>query len=150
MSKPSVTAGAVGVGLLVLRLGLGAVMMAHGLQKVGLFGGDSNLYTTIERWQEMQGIPPWLGYLAITAEVAGGFGLIIGLLGRLAAFGIACTMGVAVFKVHLPNGFWNSDRGFEFPMILMIAAICLMFTGMGPISIDSRIAKRMDKTIASK
>ncbi|MCW5946705.1 MAG: DoxX family protein [Fimbriimonadales bacterium] len=150
MSKESVTAGAAGVGLLVLRLGLGSVMFAHGLQKLGVFGGDRDLNTTIQRWQEVQGIPPWLGYLAITAEVAGGLGLIIGLFGRLAAFGIACTMAVATFKVHLPNGFWNSDRGFEFPMILMIAAIALMLTGMGSISLDSRIAKRMDKTIGSK
>lgn len=150
MSKASATAGAVGVGLLVLRVGLGAVMMAHGLQKLGVFGGENDLHTTIRGWLEGLGIPPWLGYLAVTAEAAGGFGLIIGLLGRLAAFGIACTMSVATFHVHLPNGFWNSNKGFEFPMILMIAGISLMLTGMGPISIDSLIAKRMDKTIASK
>ncbi len=150
MSRESVTAGAVGVGLLILRIGLGATMMAHGLQKLGVFGGDRDLNSTIQRWQEMQGIPPWLGYLALIAEVGGGFALIVGLFGRLAAFGIACTMAVATFKVHMPNGFWNADRGIEFPMMLMIAAVCLMLTGMGPISIDSRIAKRMDKTIGAK
>ena len=89
----------------ILRLALGVVFFAHGAQKVlGWWGGYgfSGTMGFFEHW----GIPAVFAFLAIAAEFLGGIGLILGLLGRVAAFGIVCNMVVAIVKVHLANGFF--------------------------------------------
>jgi putative oxidoreductase len=58
-----------------------------------------------------QGIPAPLAFLAIVAEFFGALGLLVGLLGRVAAFGIFCVMVVAILAVHLPNGFFMNWFG---------------------------------------
>ena len=138
------------VALLVLRLVLGVIMTAHGLQKMGwIEGGAGSLSGTVE-WFVQQGIPNYLGYLAVAAELLGGIGLIVGLLGRLAAFGIAIVMAVAIFQMHLDKGLFGASGGFEFPLSLLGIAIALMLLGMGSYSLDSKIAKKMDKTIGGQ
>lgn len=122
------------VGLLVLRLGLGAAMMYHGSQKLfGAFEGRG-LSQTLEGFQPTQGIPQWLGMLAVIAEFFGGLGVVLGLLTRLASFGITCTMAVAAF-VHFSKG--DGWPKMEFPIALMCMAICLMCVGPGQIAADS-------------
>ncbi|MCH8274998.1 MAG: DoxX family protein [Armatimonadetes bacterium] len=129
------------IALLVLRLGLGAIMVAHGAQKVfGLWGG-SGFTQTVENFQGM-GIMPVLAYLAMAAELLGGLALIIGLLGRVAAFGIAIVMIVGIFKVHWANGFFQANGGFEYPLALLAIAIALMISGMGSLSVDAALSKR--------
>lgn len=132
----------VGVALLVLRIVLGVIMTAHGMQKVGIIG-DGGIQQTLNGFAGM-GIPTWAGYCAIAAELLGGIGIIVGLLGRLAAMGIAATMVVAIWVVHLPHGLFAANNGFEFPLALAGMAIALILTGMGPYSIDAIIAKKMD------
>ena len=141
----------VSIALLLLRLSLGVTMLVHGLQKVGLQLGTGSSPSLADTIHKMSGMfPEWLAYTAVAAEVLGGLGLIVGLFGRVAAFGVAVDMVVAILKVHLPNGFFNADRGFEWQMSLVAMALALLLTGMGAYSIDALIARRMDRTISKK
>ncbi len=128
---------------LVLRLGLGIVMFPHGAQKVlGWFGG----YGLAGTWGYMTGqmhIPAVFAALAITAEFAGSLGLIVGLLGRVAAFGIGVEMAVAAFLGgHVANGFfmnWSGHQageGFEYHILVVVIALAVMIKGSGALSLD--------------
>ena len=117
------------LGLLVLRLALGAIMIAHGWQKIashmqGIMGMLPHL-----------GIPAWMGYLVVAAEFGGGILVVIGLATRFAAFAIFIDMSVAILKVHLKNGL-TGQGGFEFPMALAAIAFALICFGAGPIALD--------------
>ena len=118
------------LGLLVLRLALGTVMIAHGYQKV--FGGMPQFTGMLSH----MGIPGWMGYLTAAAEFGGGILLVIGFLTRLAALAIFIDMLVAIFKVHLHNGLFSKNGGFEFPMVCGAIAFSLIWSGAGPIAID--------------
>lgn len=132
-----------GITSLVLRLALGVVMLPHGMQKVfGWFGG----YGLSGTWGFMTGqmhIPAIFAALAIIAESAGALGLIVGLLGRVAAFGIGVEIAVAAFVGHhVANGFfmnWSGHQGgegFEFHLLVVGIAIALMIRGSGALSLD--------------
>lgn len=117
------------LGLLILRLALGAIMIAHGWQKIadhmhGFMGMLAHL-----------GIPAWMAYLVVTAEFGGGILVVVGFLTRFAAFAFLIDMLVAIAKVHLKNGM-TAQGGFEFPMACAAIAFALIFFGAGPISID--------------
>jgi putative oxidoreductase len=117
------------LGLLVLRLALGAVMIAHGYQKV--FGGMQHFQQVLHGL----GVPTWMAYLAAAAEFGGGILVVVGFLTRFAAFAILIDMLVAITKVHLHHGLVG-PMGLEFPMGMAAIAFSLIFTGAGPISID--------------
>src|SRR5215471_19802717 len=90
----------------IARLVVGVVFFAHGAQKMlGWFGGYG-FTGTMNFFTQMMHIPAPFAFLAICAEFFGGMGLIVGLLGRVAAAGIIVNMLVAIFTVHLPNGFF--------------------------------------------
>ncbi|MBI5394074.1 MAG: DoxX family protein [Verrucomicrobia bacterium] len=133
---------------LVARIALGAVFVMHGSQKIfGAFGGHG--WTgTIGFMHDKLGIPVVFAALAIIAEFFGGLGVLLGLLTRLAAFGIFCVMAVAVFQVHLPNGFFADKHGYEYPLTLGLLALSLIFSGGGPWSLDALVkrccARRQD------
>src|SRR5258708_10945903 len=99
--------------LALLRIMLGVVFFAHGAKKVlGWFGGNG--YTaTMHFFTENMHIPAIFAFLAICAEFLGAIGLIVGLLGRVAAFGIAVNMIVAIVMVHLPHGFFMNWTGTQ-------------------------------------
>ena len=120
------------LALLALRLALGAIMIAHGAQK--LFGGMPRFMGILQN----MGIPPVLGYLTVAAEFGGGILLVAGLLTRLAALSIVVDMAVAIVKVHWKNGLLNSGGkvGYELPLACGIIAFALIFLGAGPISLD--------------
>jgi putative oxidoreductase len=118
------------LGLLVLRLALGTVMIAHGYQKV--FGGMPQFMGMLSH----MGIPPWMGYLAAAAEFGGGILLVVGFLTRFAALAVFIDMLVAICKVHLHNGLFSKNGGFEFPMVCGAIAFSLIWSGAGPIAID--------------
>jgi len=127
---------------------LGIVFFPHGAQKVfGWFGGQG-FGGTMESFTTKMGIPAFLAFLAILAESGGALALISGLLTRVAAFGIACNMVVAIFTVHLPNGFFmnwfgkQKGEGFEYHILVIAIAIALMIKGGGRWSIDGLIAKK--------
>jgi putative oxidoreductase len=134
------------VAALVLRLTLGIVMFPHGAQKVlGWFGG----YGLSGTWGWMTGtmhIPALFAALAIAAEFLGSLGLIAGVLGRVAALGVACNMAVAALMVHRANGFfmnWGGNlkgEGFEFHILAIGIALAVMIKGSGALSLDRLIA----------
>ena len=131
---------------LLLRLTLAVVMFPHGAQKaLGWFGGYG-LGGTLKFFGS-QGIPMPLALLAVAAELLGPLGLALGLLTRVAAFGVACVMLVAILTVHGKVGFfmnWQGNQkgeGFEFHLLALGIAVALIIGGAGLWSIDAAIAR---------
>jgi len=128
--------------LTVLRLVLGVVFLAHGAQKMlGWFGGYG-FSATMGFFTQQMGIPAALAFLAIAAEFFGGLGLVVGFLGRMAAFGIVSNMVVAVLMVHLPYGFfmnWAGNQkgeGFDYHLLAIALGLAILVKGSGAFSVD--------------
>jgi putative oxidoreductase len=137
--------------LTILRLVLAVVFLAHGSQKMlGWFGGYG-FKATMGFFTQTMHIPAALAFLAISAEFFGGLGLLLGLLSRVAAFGITVNMLVAVFMTHLPNGFfmnWTGQQkgeGFEFHLLVIALTLALMIRGAGAFSLDRAISGSMHR-----
>ena len=132
------------VSLLLLRLLLGAVMFPHGAQKVLGWWGGQGLDATVTGFTQHMGIPLDVAWLAIAAEFFGALGLMVGLLTRVAAFGVAAVMAVAVAMVHNTNFFMNwagtqKGEGFEYHLLAIAASLVLMIDGGGLLSLDRAI-----------
>ncbi|MCE9786512.1 DoxX family protein [Shewanella chilikensis] len=132
-----------GFAPLALRLPIGITFMAHGAQKLfGWFGGYGLEGTG--QWMASIGLTP--GYLmalmAGSSEFFGGLLLIIGLLIRPTSAVLAFTMLMAIVTVHLDNGLFMSNNGYEFGLALLAATVSLAISGAGKLSIDSMIARR--------
>jgi putative oxidoreductase len=130
----------------ILRVVLGIVFFAHGAQKMlGWFGGYG-FAGTMGFFTGMMHIPAFFAFLAIAAEFFGGLGLILGLLTRVAAFGIAVNMLVAVFLVHSQFGFfanWSGTQkgeGFEYHLLALAMCAFLMIRGAGALSVDRKLS----------
>jgi putative oxidoreductase len=130
------------------RLTLGIVFFPHGMQKLfGWFGGYG-FNGTLHSFTDQAHIPVVFAVLAILAEGLGSLGLIFGFLTRVAAFGIACNMTVAVYLVHRYNGFfmnWTGQQkgeGFEFHILALGLALFVMIYGGGAWSVDLAISKK--------
>lgn len=126
-----------------MRLSAGVIFAAHGAQKLfGSFGGG--LEGTAQ-WMASIGLEP--GYLmalaAGSAEFFGGIALLLGLLTRPAAFVLAMTMLVAVITVHLPNGLFLSNNGYEFGLALLAITGALVLNGGGKLSLDRMLSARL-------
>lgn len=133
---------------LILRLTLGLVMFPHGAQKaLGMFGGYG-FSGTMGFFTGQLGIPAVFAFLAIMAEFAGSLGLISGFLTRVAAFGIATNMVVAIFMAHIPNGFFmnwygaQKGEGFEYHLLAIGIAIAVMIRGGGAYSVDRKLSQK--------
>ncbi|WP_165681638.1 DoxX family protein [Metapseudomonas otitidis] len=131
-----------GIGITLLRVVTGLTFMAHGSQKLfGLFGGYGLAGTG--QWMESIGLTP--GYLmalmAGSAEFFGGLALVIGLLVRPAALSLIVAMVVATFSVHWASGFFITDGGFEYAMILGLIAATLLVEGAGRYSLDRKLGQ---------
>lgn len=125
------------LGLLVLRLGLAAVMLAHGYQKLvlqGGFGGTTQAFTQM-------GVPyPQVSaVLIVVLELAGGVAMVFGLFTVLVGLAYAAAMAMAVWLVHLPNGFFVAEGGYELAGLTGVVALVLAITGAGKISLDRAI-----------
>ena len=118
------------LALLVLRLVLGTIMIAHGYSKV--FGGFSHVHDMVQHL----GFPGWMAYLLAGTEFFGGILMIAGLLTRFVAVAMLIDMSVAIWKIHWHNGL-KGPGGFEFPMSVAAIAFSLIFFGAGPIALDS-------------
>ena len=114
---------------------------------LGWFGGYG-FHGTMGFFTGAMHIPAVFAFLAIIAEFFGALGLITGLLGRVAAFGIFCVMAVAVAMIHAHVGFfmnWNGvtppAEGFEYHLLAMAMAVAVMIKGSGALSLDRMISK---------
>ena len=130
----------------ILRLTLAIVMFPHGAQKVlGWFGGGG-LRGTLGYFTS-QGIPVPLALLAFAAELLGSLGILVGLFTRVAAFGIACVMVVAIVTVHAKVGLfmnWSGTQkgeGYEYHLLALGIALALIVGGAGFWSFDAAIAR---------
>ena len=125
------------------RAAVGLLLMPHGAQKLfGWFGGYG-LEGTAGFFAGNLGLEPGLFWAALVGgvEFFGGLFLAIGFLTRPAAAAIAILMAVAVFRVHIGNGFFWSDGGYEYPLMWGLLALGYMLRGGGATSIDGRIGR---------
>ena len=131
----------------VARLVLGVVFFAHGAQKMmGWFGGYG-FAGTMNFFTQMMHIPAPFAFLAICAEFFGGLGLLVGFLSRVAAFGISINMLVAIFTVHIHNGFfanWTGQQkgeGIEYHLLALALLFLVIVKGGGALSVDRALSK---------
>jgi putative oxidoreductase len=127
-----------GTALAIVRVVVGIVFVAHGAQKLFVFGlaGVSGGFA-----QMGVPLPGITGPLVALVEFFGGIALIIGLLTRLAALGLAIDMVGAIVLVHLKNGFFM-PTGFEYAFTLLAACVAIAMAGPGAFAVDHEIAKR--------
>ena len=125
-------------GIAILRIAVGGIFVAHGVQKLFTFGipGVAGLMGQL-------GIPfPTLSAIAVTAaEFLGGLALLAGFFTRLASLPIAFSMVVAAATVHLKNGFFLPE-GAEYVLTLLLASVALLLTGSGALSVDRLLERR--------
>src|SRR5687767_8970121 len=131
----------INLALTVLRVTLGIIFIAHGGQKILVYGFDG-----VAGSFGQMGIPmaALAGPAVALLEFFGGMALIAGLLTRLVSLGLAITMVGAIMFVHLKSGFF-APQGYEFVLALLGSAIALLFTGAGAYSVDALIARRTDE-----
>ena len=128
------------LALTILRVVTGSIFIAHGAQKLFVFGLAGVSAGFAQMGIPMAGVVgPFIGLL----EFFGGIALVIGLLTRLASLGLAFNMLGAMVLVHLPNGFFLPN-GVEFVLMLFASALALVFTGAGSFSIDALVARRQE------
>ncbi len=121
-------------GLLLLRVVLGLTMAAHGYNK--FFGGGRIKGTA--GWFESIGMKPGTFHarVAATTEMAAGIGLAVGLFTPVTAAGFVALMLVAAWTVHRRNGFFIVKEGWEYNLILAVAAVAVATIGAGRYSLD--------------
>jgi putative oxidoreductase len=120
----------------LLRLGLGIMYLAHSIiLKLLTFGmaGTAGFFGSI-------GLPAWLAYVTVAAEVVGGTLLIIGWHTRVVALALVLDLLGAIIWVHAANGwaFGNKGGGWEYPAFLILASVVLALLGDGAYALSSR------------
>ena len=113
------------LALLVMRLVLGAIMIAHGYHKV--FGGFHHHMEMVGSL----GLPRWLAYFSAGTEFFGGIAIVLGLFTRFFSLAIVIEMGVAIWKVHFKSGLMGAN-GYEFPLAVATLALALLCFDGGP------------------
>lgn len=121
-----------------MRVVVGIVFVMHGGQKLFVFkmAGVTGMMTSLSI--------PMPGFFAVVVslvEFLGGIALILGIATRVAAVLLAINMTVAILKVHMPHGFFAQGGGYEFPLTLLAANICLALSGAGAASLESAMTK---------
>lgn len=136
------------VATLVIRVLLGIVFFPHGMQKLlGWFGGYG-FTGTMGFFTGQLHVPALFAFLAIMAEGLGSLGLITGLFTRVAAFGVAVNMAVAVYMLHWQHGFFmnwfgtQKGEGFEYHLLVIAMAVVLMIKGGGALSVDRALSEK--------
>ena len=126
-------------GLLVLRVVAGAVVLAHGLQKLGYLGGYGFEGTAgFINGLGFRPSRPWTAAVVV-AEIVGSALLILGLGGPIGPGLVAADLLVAIFVVHVPKGWWNANGGVEYVAVIAASALAVALTGFGAFSLDSAL-----------
>jgi putative oxidoreductase len=122
------------VGLLILRLALGLTLAAHGFNK---FFSGGRIPATAQFFESV-GIRPGTlnATVAATVEAAAGLGLAVGLLTPIPAAGFVALMLVAAWTVHRRNGFFITNQGWEYNLVLALGAVAIATLGPGRLSLD--------------
>lgn len=128
----------VSVGLALLRVVIGCIFLAHGWQKLFVFGfaGVTQAFTSMG-----VPLPGVTGPLIAILEFFGGVALVLGLLTRPVAAALAIDMLGAIVMLKLGGGFF-APKGYEFELALLAGAAALALTGPGSYSLDHMIAER--------
>lgn len=135
-------------GLLLLRVALGIIFMAHGGQKLfGWFGGPG-FQNTIGFFGSQMAVPAPLAVVAMITEFFGGLAVLLGVFTRIAGLGLAFVMLVAALKVHVANGFFLASapgqmNGFEYNLALGAMGLCLLLTGPGRYALAGDTERRL-------
>jgi len=144
----SITKTEQSLSALPLRLIAGLLFTAHGGQKLFAWFGGYGLDGT-GQWMESIGLAP--GYLmalmAGSAEFFGGLLLIIGFLTRPTSLVLAITMIVAIVTVHIDNGLFISNNGYEFGLSLLAITVALFIQGGGKHSIDEKVYQAINQSL---
>jgi putative oxidoreductase len=127
-------------GMLALRLVVGGLIFAHGMQKLAGWFGGAGLpgMTKMMAGLGLQPAEAW-AVVAALSEVVGGALFTIGFLTPVAAFLIIAQMVTAILLVHAPNGLWNTNRGWEYNLVLIAVAAVVSFLGPGVVAVDGLI-----------
>jgi len=131
-----------GSGALALRIPVGIIFAAHGAQKLFGWLGGYGLDGTGQYFGSVGLNPGYLmALLAGAAEFFGGLALILGVLVRPAAAALAFAMLIAIFAVHIGNGFFMDKGGYEYALALFAASLSLLFSGGGRFSVDPALTR---------
>jgi putative oxidoreductase len=114
-----------------LRAVIGGTMIAHGVRHARTLDGTTGWFSSIGfREPRLQAVA------SAVVEVGAGTALVVGAATPLAASAVVGTMGVAARTVHLPNGFFVLNEGYEFVLNLGAASVALAALGPGRFSVD--------------
>ncbi len=136
------------VAALIIRVALGVVMFAHGaMMALGCFGGPG-LMVAARQLKQQAGVPVAAGVFFTLVELFGALALIVGLLTRPAALGIAVIM-IGAARIHLRDGFFmnwfgqKSGEGYEYCLLALAMALSAIITGAGALSLDGLLARSL-------
>jgi len=134
------------ISTIPLRLMAGIIFIAHGGQKLFAWFGGYGLEGT-GQWVESIGLTPGfvMALLAGSAEFFGGALLILGLLTRPASIVLAVTMIMAIFSVHINNGLFMSNNGYEYSLALLAITLALVIQGGGKYSLDAKLSQKINE-----
>lgn len=138
VTRVETSAGKVSAGLAALRVIVGSVFMAHGGQKLFVYGLEGVAGAFAGMGVPMAGLA---GPAVAFVEFLGGIALILGLFTRVAGVGLAVVMVGAMAMVHLPGGFFLPN-GVEFVLTLLGGAVALALAGPGAYSLDAVLSRR--------
>ncbi len=136
------------VAALIIRVTLGVVMFAHGaMMALGWFGGPG-LMVAARQLKEQSGVPVVAGVFLTLVELFGPLALLVGLLTRPAALGIAVIM-IGAAHIHMREGFFmnwfgqKSGEGYEYFLLALAMALSVIINGAGALSLDGLLARSL-------